>query len=214
MSEDQKLPPGWIKSTPRPQEPAIEWVSIEKLLDDYTIPVLAEAIEKLDVQTHDDTGRRILANNCDVDDTKSKAFALSHLAQRHYMIHNPGPDNSLYDEMLEIVGSPLDLFGWPTGDLPDLDSVNPHHSSSFTTPTSKSPETWIVQAQGIAKKYIDRNKLNDLHPSLDDTSEYVAKELRTLKVYGSHQKPLGSGYIKRKALQGTWWKNRHAPIPQ
>jgi len=211
MSTKDGLPKGWVKSTPRPQEPNIDWVSIERLLDDYTIPVIAEAIEKFKVETYDSLGRRILATDGDKKDIRSKAFAITHLEHRYSMLVDPGPDDYLFDARLEIEGSPLDLFGWPRAELPDLDSINPHHSSKFKSPVIPiSPEAWVTQAQAIAKNYVDRNMKNDLHPSLDDTCEYVAKELRALKVYGSHQKPLESGYIKRKALQGAWWKNRRS----
>jgi len=52
MTANNDIPEGWSKPKPPPKEPKIEWVSIEKLLDDYTIPVLAEAVEKLNVQTY------------------------------------------------------------------------------------------------------------------------------------------------------------------
>jgi len=207
-----ELPDGWRKSTLPPQEPEIQWVSIEKLLDEYTIPVLAAAIEGLDVQIYNATGRRILATDGDESDWHSKAFAISHLAHRYSMLQDPGPDDYLFDERLEIEGSPLDLFGWPKDALPDLDSITPHLSSKIQPSlVQSSSASWIVQAQALAKEYIERNTKKDLHPSLNDTCEYVAKQLRTLKVYGAHQKPLGAGYIKRKALQGIWWKNRLAP---
>ena len=100
MSEDIRIPEGCRKSTPTPQEPRIEWVSIEKLLDEYSIPVLAAAIEGLNVQTHNATGRRILATDGDESDRHSKAFALSHLAQRYSMLQDPGPDDDLFYERL------------------------------------------------------------------------------------------------------------------
>ena len=210
MSKNDELPKGWAKSTPRPEEPNLDWVSLERLLDDYTIPVLAEAVEKLNVQTHDDTGRRILATNGPANKTKSKAFALSHLAQRHFMLHNPGPDDYLFDERLEIEGSPLDLFGWPKTELPRLDLVMPHISSTIkaaaSTPNSGN---WITQAHKIAQAYIDKNKASDLHPSLNDTAEHVADEMRKLKIYGGQKKPLGANTIKRQALQGEWWGKRN-----
>lgn len=212
MSNDIQIPKGWTESKPLPQEPNIEWVSIEKLLDEYTIPVLAEAVEKLDVLTHDDTGRRILATNGDASDTKSKAFALKHLELRYSMQNDPGPDDYLYDEMLEALGSPLDLFGWLKSELPNLESINPHHSlKNKAAPIATSPSNWVTQAQAIGKKFIDKNKSKDLHPSLDDTADHVADELRKLKIYGQQAKPLSSGTVKRQALQGKWWKNRNSP---
>jgi hypothetical protein len=212
MSAETKIPTGWTKPRPQPQEPEIDWVSLEKLLDEYTIPILAEAVEKLDVLTHDDTGRRILATNGDVSDTKSKAYALKHLELRYSMQNDPGPDDYLYDEMLETHGSPLDLFGWLKSELPNLESINPHHSlKNKTAPITTSPANWVAQAHAIAKKFIDKNKSKDLHPSLDDTADHVANELRKLKIYGQQAKPLSSGTVKRQALQGKWWKNRNSP---
>ena len=210
MSNDIRIPKGWTESKLLPQEPNIEWVSIEKLLDEHTIPVLAEAVEKFDLLTHDDAGRRILATNGDVSDIKSKAFALKHLEYRYYIQKNPGPDDDLFYERLEIEGSPLDSFGWPKAELPDLNSINPHHSLIIkTTPISTSPANWVIEAQGIAKTFIDKNRKKDLHPSLDDTTDHVTKELRKLKIYGQQGKPLSSGTVKRQALQGDWWSKRN-----
>jgi hypothetical protein len=164
MSKNDGLPKGWVKSTPRPQEPNIGWVSIERLLDDYTIPVLAEAIEKFNVQTYDAIGRRMLATDGDKKDIRSKAFAIAYLEHRYSMLVDPGPDDYLFDERVEFGGSPLDLFGWPKAELPDLNSVNPQHSSKVFT-ISASLEGLIAQAQAIAKEYLSRHNSNDLHPS-------------------------------------------------
>jgi hypothetical protein len=68
----------------------------------------------------------------------------------------------------------------------------------------------VAQAQAIGKKFIDKNKSKDLHPSLDDTANHVANELRKLKIYGQQGKPLSSGTVKRQALQDKWWKNRNS----
>lgn len=210
MSTKDELPKGWVKSTPRPQEPNIGWVSIERLLDDYTIPVLAEAIEKFNVQTYDAIGRRMLATDGDKKDIRSKAFAVAHLEHRYSMLVNPGPDDYLFDERLELEGSPLDFFGWPKVELPDLDSVNPHHSSKIKSPvSSKTSEDWITRAQAIAQVFIDHNKKKDFHPSLNDTADHVAKELRKLGIYGAQKKPMSEASVKRQALQGKWWGKRN-----
>jgi len=210
MSTKDELPKGWVKSTPRPQEPNIDWVSVERLLDNYTIPVLAEAIEKLNVLTYDAIGRRILATDGDIKDIRSKAFAIAHLKHRHSMLVDPGPDDYLFDERLEIEGSPLDFFGWPKAELPDLDSVHPHHSSVSKVPViSASPTDWVAQARIIAKEYLSRHNAADLHPNIMGVSEHVAVEMRKLKFYGPHKRPLEPGYIKRHALQGEFWKGRH-----
>jgi hypothetical protein len=210
MSKDNELPNGWRKLTTGKESLNTQWVSIERLLDDYTIPVLSEAIDTLDVQTVDKTGRRILATDGDEDDRHSKAFAISHLAHRYLMLQDPGPDDDLFYERLEIEGSPLDNFGWPQNAFPDLSSVNPHHSSKIVaTSNSNENKNWIAQAQEIAQEYIDHNKKYNLHPSLEDTSEHVAKKLRELEIYGSHQKPMAVSSVKRQALQGDWWRKRN-----
>lgn len=210
MSKEFRIPEGWKKSKPLPQEPNIEWVSIESLLDDYTIPVLAEAVEKLNVQTHNETGKRIPATNGDVSDFQSKAFVLSHLAHRYSMLQDPGPDDDLFYNRLEIEGSPLDLFGWPKDEAPDLNSINPHYSSKNNpSAITTSSDVWQTTAQTLAREYLGRHNTNDLHPNMKQLSEHVAAEMRKLKIYGPHKKPLEPGYIKRHALQGAFWKNRH-----
>lgn len=210
MSKDIGVPEGWSKSTPPPQEAETQWVSIERLLDEYTIPVLAEAVDKLDVLTHDETGRRILATNGDSSDIHSKAFAISHLANRYSILQDPGPDDDLFYQKLELEGSPLDLFGWPKASLPDLSSINPHHSSKIkSTAPLETSGNWKKQAQEIAQVFIDKNRENDLHPSLEDTANHVAKELRQLGIYGAQLKPMSSASVKRQALQGEWWGKRN-----
>jgi len=46
MTANNDIPEGWSKPKPPPKEPKIEWVSIEKLLDDYTIPVFCRISRK------------------------------------------------------------------------------------------------------------------------------------------------------------------------
>ncbi len=212
MTKDSEIPKGWRKPTPPPKEPEIEWVSIERLLDEYTIPVLATATEKFDIQTIDATGRRILATSGDESDHWSKAFALKHLALRYSMLQDPGPDDDLFHEMLEVQGSPLDKFGWLKQDLPDLDTIEPHHQSRIQIiPSPSDTANWITQARAIAKTHISRHAQTDLHPSLDDTSNYVAEEMRKQGIYGPQGTPLSASYIKRHALQGDWWRKRNVP---
>jgi len=211
MSKDAEIPEGWKKSMPKPQEPRTDWVSIERLLDEYTIPVLAAAIENLDVQTFDSTGRRILATDGDESDSHSKAFALNYLSYRYSMLQDPGPDDDFFYERLEIEGSPLDLFGWPKNELPDLSCINPHHSSkNKTVVTQNLTDDWKITAQSLARDYLSRHNAKDLHPNMEGTSEHVAAKMRELKIYGPHKKPLEPGYIKRHALQGEFWRNKHS----
>lgn len=106
-----------------------QWISIERLLDTYSIPVLAEAIDRLNVQTIDATGRIILATDGDENDILSKAFAKRHLAQRRTFEIDPLTEDEQYffDLRIELHGSSLDLFGWPEDQLPDFSEIQPNY---------------------------------------------------------------------------------------
>ena len=132
------------------------WISIERLLDDYSIPVLADAAENHKLQTINALGQRILATDGHVDDKKSKAYALEHLASRYAMQQDPGPDDYLVDERLEIEGSPLDLFGWPEDQLPNFNDIQPHFQNpqaqkSWTQRSLKEFEEELRQAGSYGK---------------------------------------------------------------
>ena len=132
------------------------WISIERLLDDYSIPVLADAAKNHKLQTINALGQRILATDGHVDDKKSKAYALEHLASRYAMQQDPGPDDYLFDERLEIEGSPLDLFGWPEDQLPNFNDTQPHFQNpqaqkSWTQRSLKEFEEELRQAGSLAK---------------------------------------------------------------
>jgi len=108
---------------------AQKWISIERLLDEYSIPVLAEAVDKFDVQTHDKTGRRILATDGDENDVQSKSFVKAHLARRYSFQLDPLTEEEQYwfDEKIQTHGSALDWFGWPEDQLPDFKKIQPHY---------------------------------------------------------------------------------------
>jgi hypothetical protein len=111
-----------------------EWVSLERLLDDYSISILAEAIDKFGLQTIDNWGKRVLANDGEASDTHSKAFAKAHLAQRRAFEFDPLTEDEQYwfDERIQTHGSALDLFGWPKDLLPDLTKIQPHIDQTMT----------------------------------------------------------------------------------
>jgi hypothetical protein len=132
------------------------WVSIERLLNDYSVPVLADAAKNHKLQTINALGQRILATDGDVDDNKSKAYALEHLASRYAMQQDPGPDDYLFNERLEIEGSPLDLFGWPEDQLPNFNNIQPHFQNpqaqkSWTQRSLKEFEEELRQAGSLGK---------------------------------------------------------------
>jgi hypothetical protein len=124
------------------------WISIERLLDDYSIPVLAEAIDKFDVQTIDVLGRRILASNGDENDIHSKVFAKVYLAQRRAFELDPLTEDEeyWYDERIQTHGSALDLFGWPKDQLPDFTKIQPDYQPDI------DPEWWSKRSSEEFKK--------------------------------------------------------------
>lgn len=155
MNEKKELPKGWVASTPI-KDVGSPWVSLEHLLWEYSIPVLAEAAEHHLLQTIDSTGRRILATESGQHDQKSKLFALAHLEKRYAMESDPGPEDDLYFEMIEIQGSPLDFFGWPEDQLPNFDEIQPHFQDPYaqkawTKRTLKDFENELKQAGSLKK---------------------------------------------------------------
>jgi len=140
------------------------WISIERLLDDYSIPVLAEAVDKLDVQTIDDTGRRVLANNSDESDNCSKAFAKAHLAQRRAFELDPltEDEENWFEERIQTHGSALDLFGWPNDLLPDFTKIQPDYQPDADPESwsKRSPEEFKEEFMAVGKNF---TKAADLH---------------------------------------------------
>jgi hypothetical protein len=140
------------------------WISIERLLDDYSIPVLAEAVDKFEVQTIDETGRRVLANNGDENDIRSKAFAKVHLAQRRALELDPLTEDEQYwfDERIQTHGSALDLFGWPKDRLPNLTKIQPDYQPDADPEwwSKRSPEEFKREFIAVGKNF---TKAADLH---------------------------------------------------
>jgi hypothetical protein len=141
-----------------------QWISIERLLDTHSTPVLAEAVDKFSVQTYDETGRRILANDGDASNIQSKAFAKMHLAQRRAFELDPLTEDEQYwfDEKLQTHGSPLDLFGWPKDQLPDLTKIQPHYQPDNDPEwwTKRSPAEFETEFISVGKNF---TKAGELH---------------------------------------------------
>lgn len=212
-----KMPPQTPEVSPNEEEPQPNWISIARLIyqdEPIEIPVLAEAIDKHQVQTFDDTGRRVLATDGDESDYLSKAWAKKHLSIRHNLNIDPIPDDELdaFHQQLEICGDPLDKFGWPRDALPDFTKINPHVTNhNISTPSTNSTQgkssssAWIEHARQIALQYIKRHIEQDLYPTQNDVSNHVAEELRKQKIHGP-QGPVSSDHVKRQAIQGDWWQ--------
>ncbi len=201
---------GWGKPQPLPQESYEDWVSVEHLLHKYTVPVLAEAIDKHDVQVIDKTGRKIYATDGDENDIYSKAYAKKNLAACNPINSGLFERIKVFEESIDVENNPLDFFGWPKDCLPVFKKIKPHVAS--TQPKSAPEEirtgkvnSWVSSAQEIAKSYVEKHKKNDLYPTQNDVSKYVADELRKQSIHGPNG-PVSSSYVKRQAIQGDWWK--------
>lgn len=163
MPKIKQLPPQLPESDlTDKEESAQQWISIERLLDNYSIPVLAEAVDKFNVQTHDETGRRILANNEDENNIQSKAFAKTHLAHRRSFELDPLTDEERYwfEEKIQTHGSALDLFGWPKDQLPDFTKIQPDYRPDAEWWTKRSPEEFKKEFIAVGKNF---TKAGELH---------------------------------------------------
>lgn len=143
----KKIPPQPPEATSNEEKSLPNWISIARLIyqdNPIEIPVLAEAIDKHQVQTFDDTGRRILATDGDELDYLSKAWAKKHLSIRHNLIIDPIPDDELdaFHDRLVICGDPLDKFGWPHDSLPDFTKINPHVTPANVQSKNNSNDAW------------------------------------------------------------------------
>jgi hypothetical protein len=128
-----------------------QWISIERLLRDYSIPILAEAVDKFNVQTLDKVGRRMLAENGDKDNIYSKDFAMDQLAQRRAFELDPLTEDEQYwhQERIQTHGSPLDLFGWPKDQLPDFTKIQPDYKPDA------DPEWWSKRSpEEFKREYV------------------------------------------------------------
>ena len=196
-----------------------EWISVESLLTQkgpIEIKVLAEAIEKHEIQTIDELGRRIFASDAGELDRHSKAYVKKHLAVRYSLQIDPIPNEDLdtFSQKLEICGSPLDNFGWPKDLLPDFTSINPN---STTQPLINSNQTGVITTnkkwQDIAREIAEEQYQKDFElnsvGALNKYKEHVFNELKKLGITGPQGKTPGMGTIAREALQGdNWWKHK------
>ena len=155
----KKIPPQQPDITSNEEELLPKWISIARLIyqdKPIEIPVLAEAIDKHQVQTFDDTGRRILATDGNESDYLSKAWAKKHLSIRHNLNVDPIPDDELdaFHEKLQICGDPLDNFGWPKTDLPDFTKINPHVTPINHQSENNSDDAWTQRTlEEFEKEY-------------------------------------------------------------
>lgn len=139
---------------PVPKESYEDWISIEHVLSKYTVPVVAEAIDRCDVQAIDATGRRILATDGDENDIYSKAFAKKHLASR--------TGESISEEYCDVENNPLETFGWTKNCLPDFENINPHLTTNQNhQPQKNTTVTWTKRSYEEFKKEFQQAKTYD-----------------------------------------------------
>ncbi len=154
-----KLPPQHPDASSNEEELLPNWISISRLIyqdKPIEIPVLAEAIDNHNLQTFDDTGRRILATDGDESDYLSKAWAKKHLSIRHNLKIDPIPDDELdaFHEKLQICGDPLDNFGWPRDSLPDFTKINPHVTPKNVQSEKNPNDAWTKRTlEEFEKEY-------------------------------------------------------------
>jgi len=166
-----KIPPQHPEVTSNEEDSLPNLISIARLIyqdKPIEIPVLAEAIDNHNVQTFDDTGRRILATDGDESDYLSKSWAKKHLSIRHSLTIDPIPNDELdaFHDRLAICGDPLDKFGWPVDLLPNFEKINPHVTLSNQSKTN-SNDAWtqrtLNEFEEEYKKAGSYQKAADIH---------------------------------------------------
>jgi hypothetical protein len=179
------------------------WNSLAGLLDDFTVAELAHTIEREGIYVVDEFGRKVIADKQSTDD-RSKKKALEHLADVYSAQQNPGPYSHLESEFDRSDEDPLNKFGWPESNFPEIG-----------IPTKKSTNIdktrpWKELAVEIAEEhYQTTKKATGSKGRLEDYSTHVEKVFQQESIIGSHGKKLDKNYIEREALQGDkWWKSK------
>lgn len=180
---------GWGELIPAPKESYKDWISIEYLLHKYTIPTMAEAIDKSNVQCIDATGRRILATDGDENDIHSKQFAKKHLGIRNSVNNGSTEQINFSEERLAVEGSPLEKFGWPKDKLPDFTKINPHVRPANIQPDNDSNDAWTQRTlEEFEEEYKNEGsyeKAGKLHGVSRQRYTEVIKDKRKQKNWNS-----------------------------
>ena len=180
-----------------------QWNSLAGLTDVFTVAELADTIEREGIYVWDTLGRIVIADTQSTDD-RSQKKALEHLADVYSAQQNPGPDSHLESEFDRSDEDPLNKFGWPESNFPEIG-----------IPTKKSTnidktKPWKDLACEIAEDlYQKTKKTTGSKGRLEDYSAHVEKVFQQESIIGSHGKPLSKNYIAREALQSDkWWNSK------
>jgi len=179
------------------------WNSLAGLIDDFTVAELADTIYREGIYVVDEFGRKVIADTQSTDD-RSQKKALEHLADVYSAQQNPGPDSHLESEFDRSDEDPLNKFGWPESNFPEIGL--PQNKSTNIDKT----KPWQEIARDIAEELYQKTKrATGSKGRLEDYSAQVEKVFQLESIMGSHEKPLSKNYIEREALQSDkWWDSK------
>lgn len=180
-----------------------KWNSLAGLTEEYSIADLVTAIECEGLYVRDAFGRIVIADTQSTDD-RSQKKALEHLAEVYSAQQNPGPDSHLESEFDRSDEDPLNKFGWPESNFPEIGI--PIKKSTNIDKT----KPWQEIAREIAEELYQKiKKATGSKGRLEDYSAHVEKVFQQESIMGSHGKPLSKNYIERNALQSDqWWDSK------
>jgi len=179
------------------------WNSLAGLTDDFTVAELADTIDREGIYVWDEFGRKVIADRQSNDD-RSQKKALELLADVYRAQQNPGPDSHLESEFDRSDENPLNAFGWPGSNFPEIGIL----TKKLTNIDKTKP--WKEIAREIAEElYQKTKKATGSKGRLEDYSAHVEKVLQQESIMGSHGKALSKNYIQREALQSDrWWDSK------
>lgn len=179
------------------------WNSLAGLTDDFTVAELADTIERDGIYVWDTFGRIVVADTQSTDD-RSQKKALEHLADVYSAQQNPGPNSHLESEFDRSDEDPLNKFGWPESNFPEI-GLHPKQSTNID-----KTKPWQEIARQIAEELYQKNKkATGSKGRLEDYSAQVEKVFQQESIMGSHGKSLSKNYIAREALQSDkWWSSK------
>ena len=180
-----------------------EWNSLAGLTDEYSVADLVTTIEREGVFVWDGFGRIVPADRESINDWSQKK-AINHLADVYSAQQNPGPYSHLSSEFDRSDENPLNKFGWPESNFPEIG-----------IPTKKSTnidktKPWQEMAREIAEElYQKTKKATGSKGRLEDYSTHIEKVFQQESIMSTHEKQLSKNYISREALQSDkWWNSK------
>ena len=180
-----------------------KWNSLAGLIDEYSIADLVTAIEREGLYVWDAFGRIVIADTQSTND-RSQKKALEHLADVYSAQQNPGPEDYLSDDFNRSDEDPLNKFGWPESNFPEIRI--PLKKSTNIDKT----KPWKEIAREIAEElYQTTKKATGSKGRLEDYSAHIEKIFIQESIMSTHEKQLSKNYISREALQSDkWWNSK------